>query len=654
MKHIVIGTAGHIDHGKSALVRALTGTDPDRLKEEKARGITIDLGFASYEQGDVTVAFVDVPGHERFVKNMLAGATGIDGVLFVVAADESVMPQTREHLDICRMLEVPVGVIALTKCDLVDPEVLELVRLEVRELVAGTFLQDVPMVAVSARTREGLETLHAALDELPQRAKPRVHDTPARLPIDRVFSIKGFGTVVTGTLVAGTIMVGEDLVVMPQGRVVKVRGLQVHGRPVERATVGQRTAINLQGIAVDEIVRGDTLTAAAALSVSRRLDVVIELVESARPLPHGARVRFHVGTTEVLGRVALVEVEDRHAALDAAAANGRTISPGGRAYARVRLERSIPTVRGDRFVLRAYSPPMTIGGGAVLDPVPPPGATRSEATRARFATLDPARHLTARVPHAADLAALRCLLQYAAAEGLLPAALTSRVGLTLSSAATVTRALVDGHEALHVGDRVVARSVTDALGRALVELVQRHHETDPLSEGMPREEVRTRLFRHAPQAVFDEVVTALHTAGRVTGTERLALASHRPALSEEEGDAVRRIEAASEQCGLAALTESGLAEVTRQPPRIVARAVLWLLRDKRLARVGELLVPGRELIRLEESVAAVRRAANKPVFVDVGWFKERYGLTRKHAIPLLEYLDRERVTRRVGDKREIL
>ncbi|MPZ21505.1 MAG: selenocysteine-specific translation elongation factor [Luteitalea sp.] len=642
MRHIVVGTAGHIDHGKSALVRALTGTDPDRLKEEKARGITIDLGFASYERGDVSVGFVDVPGHERFVKNMLAGATGIDGLLFVVAADESVMPQTREHLDICRLLRVPAGVIALTKCDLVDPETLELVRLEVREVVAGTFLEKAPVIAVSARTGDGVDVLRAALDELPHHVGHRRDDAPARLPIDRVFSIRGFGTVVTGTLVAGTLTVGEDLVVAPRGRAVKVRGLQVHGRQVPRASVGQRTAVNLQGLDVDEIARGDTLAAEGAVSVSNRLDVTIEIVESARALPHGARVRFHVGTTEVLGRVSLV-----------GSSNG-SLPPGGRAYARIRLERPIATVRGDRFVARAYSPPLTIGGGAVLDPLPPPGATQSKATRARFVAIDPARHTAERTPHAADVAALCAILQQAGAGGVARAALSSRFGLPASDASAVTRALADAGEALQVGDRLVAQNAIAALSRAVVELLSRHHQADPLSQGLPREEVRTRLFRYTPPAVFDEVVASLHAEGRVSATERLALTSHRPALSADEEEAARRIEAAIEPRGLAALTEAGLAEVTGLSPRVIARALVWLLREKRLVRLGELVVPAQQLSRLEADLVGVRRAASQSVLIDVSWFKERYDLTRKHAIPLLEYLDRQKVTRRVGDKREIL
>ena len=308
MRQIIVGTAGHIDHGKSALVRALTGTDPDRLKEEKDRGITIDLGFAHVELGGINFAFVDVPGHERFVKNMLAGATGIDAVLLVVAADESVMPQTREHFDICRLLQVRAGLVVLTKRDLVNDETLELVRLEVRGLIGGSFLSDAPMLTVSSRTGEGIEVLGATLVELARRVPERAEGGAARLPVDRVFSVKGFGTVVTGTVASGVIRVDDDLVLLPEERRVKVRGLQAHGVTVEGGRAGQRLAVNLAGVEVGELARGAVLATPGTIEVTRRFDAVLDLLPSARPLRHGARVRFHHGTSELLGRVAISSV----------------------------------------------------------------------------------------------------------------------------------------------------------------------------------------------------------------------------------------------------------------------------------------------------------------------------------------------------------
>ena len=306
MKSIVVGTAGHIDHGKSALVRALTGTDPDRLKEEKARGITIDLGFAHQTIGETQFAFVDVPGHERFVKNMLAGAGGIDLVVLIVAADESVMPQTREHFDICRLLRVPAGLIALTKADLADAEMLELARMEVLELTAGSFLDGAPIVPVSAKTGEGLDAFRAALADVSRTVRGRAVEGITRLPIDRVFSMKGFGTVVTGTLVSGRITADAELAVAPGGGRVKVRGVQVHGEKRAEAIAGQRTAINLSGVEVHEIARGQALVTPGAFEETRLADAAVELLPGAKPLKHGARVRFHQGTAEIMGRVSLI------------------------------------------------------------------------------------------------------------------------------------------------------------------------------------------------------------------------------------------------------------------------------------------------------------------------------------------------------------
>ena len=305
MKHIVIGTAGHIDHGKSSLVLALTGTDPDRLKEEKDRGITIDLGFAHWEAPGLSVAFIDVPGHERFVKNMLAGVGGLDAVMLVVAADESVMPQTREHFAICRLLQVPAGLVVLTKVDAVEREMIDLVRADVQELVAGSFLDGAPMLPVSARTGEGLDALRAALREIGAAAAGRREDGPARLPVDRVFSMRGFGTVVTGTLVTGGLEVESAATVLPGDRPVKVRGLQVHGARVPRAVAGQRVAVNLGGVDTADVLRGQTIAPAGAFSSTRVVDVRIELLGAAKGVRHGARLRFHQGTSEVLGRVAV-------------------------------------------------------------------------------------------------------------------------------------------------------------------------------------------------------------------------------------------------------------------------------------------------------------------------------------------------------------
>src|SRR5258708_8526669 len=350
---------------------ALTGTDPDRLKEEKARGSVIDLGFAHAESQGFDMAFVEVPGHERFVKNMLAGIGGIDAVLLVVAADESVMPQTREHFAICRLLHVGAGLVALTKADLVDAETLEIARLDVRELVAGSALAGAPIVPVSSKTGAGLAALRDALAAIAAGVPERVGGGAPRLPVDRVFSMRGFGTVVTGTLTSGTLHVEGEMIVLPSARRAKVRGLQVHGAARPSAGAGRRVAVNLGGVDVGDISRGDTLTVAAAFDVTRRFDAVIELLPEAKTLRHGARVRFHHGTSELLGRVALARAADRtNPAQRMDSADQQTqraglseLQGGKRAFARIRLEAPAGRTRGDRVIIPAYSPAVTVGGG---------------------------------------------------------------------------------------------------------------------------------------------------------------------------------------------------------------------------------------------------------------------------------------------------
>src|SRR3989475_718801 len=352
MKNVIVGTAGHIDHGKSALVEALTGTNPDRLEEEKRRGITIDLGFAFLDLGDVRLGLVDVPGHERFVRNMLAGVGGIDLVLLVIAADESIKPQTREHFDICRLLQIRRGVVALTKSDLVEADVIELVRLEVEEFLRGSFLEGAPIVSVSAHTGAGLERLRQELARVAIEAPGKDPTKYFRLPVDRAFAMKGFGTVVTGTLVSGAVKPEDEVELFPARRRVRVRGVQSGGRAVVRATAGQRTALNLAGVDLAEVERGMVLASPGRFEVSRRLDARVELLGSARRLKNRARVHFHQGTAETVAEVILLDREE--------------LSPGATALAQLRLDDPVLVLPGDRFILRQFSPVVTIGGGAVL------------------------------------------------------------------------------------------------------------------------------------------------------------------------------------------------------------------------------------------------------------------------------------------------
>lgn len=638
VRSVVVGTAGHIDHGKSALVRALTGTDPDRLKEEKARGITIDLGFAHAEAHGVTLAFVDVPGHERFVKNMLAGAGGIDLVMLVVAADESVMPQTREHFQICRLLHVPAGLVVLTKADLAAGDMLEIARMDVAELVAGSFLEGAPVVAASSTTGAGLEDVRRALAALARAIPERAQDGPVRLPIDRVFSVRGFGTVVTGTLVSGEIREGDELLAVPRSLPVKVRGLQVHGAAAPSAAAGRRLAVNIGGVGVSDLARGDTLTRPGSLEPTQRLDGVIDLLEEATPLKHGARVRFHQGTTELLGRVAIAAARSGEAA-------AAEVSPGSSAYVRIRLERPAALTRGDRFIIRAYSPSITIGGGVVLDPHPPRTAIRTAAGVARFGRIDDRAPIDAAVLSFVD----EC-----GAAGLERRALVSRAGLSREAAAAVAERLVASGRVTALGDLLVSAALLEDLAKRLVAALGAHHRAQPLSGGMPREEARERLFGRAAPAVFEHVVGVLTAARTIAARDRLALAEHQVSLSPEEAAASDALARVYLEAGLAPPDLAGAAGVAGVSAALADRVTTLMVRQKTLVKLDVLLFHAEALATLKAEVKGRKESGGAGARVDVAAFKQRYGISRKYAIPLLEYLDRERVTRRVGDARVVL
>jgi selenocysteine-specific elongation factor len=604
------------------------------LKEEKARGITIDLGFASVQSGGINFAFVDVPGHERFVKNMLAGAGGIDLVMMVVAADESVMPQTREHFQICRLLHVPAGLIVLTKTDIAGPEMTEIAALEVRELARRSFLQDAPIVAVSSKTGEGLDTLAQTLRTLADTVRGKSADGLVRLPIDRVFTMKGFGTVVTGTLLSGTLHDDQDLVVLPRDRRVKVRGLQVHGRRENHAEAGRRVAANLGGVDVTELERGDTLCELGAVTVTRRIDVTVELLEDARPLKHGARVRFHQGTSELLGRVAL-------AGARGVSGSASELAPGGSAFARIRLESPAVVTRGDRFILRAYSPTITIGGGVVLDPQPPRGAIRTPSGLDRLSRLE-----------GDSDSVIAAFVDERAAAGLERQAVVGRAGLSPAEAGRAIERLTADGRVVAIEDLLVSRRVLDDLSTRLVAELEAHHREQPLSAGLPREEARDRLTGRASPAVFDLAVQQLANAGRIVARDRLALASHQVSLSPEEARVRDMLEEIFREARFAPPDVASATTAAGASKEVADRVLKLLLRARSIVKVDTLYFHASVLEQLKADVRALKAQPNARV--DVGAFKERYGISRKFAIPLLEFLDRERVTKRAGDARIIL
>jgi selenocysteine-specific elongation factor len=618
-RSFVVGTAGHIDHGKSALVQALTGTDPDRLQEEKVRGITIDLGFAhlALPNGPV-LSFVDVPGHERFVRNMLAGAHGIGAVVLVVAADESVMPQTREHFHICRLLGVPRGLIALTKCDLADGDAQAVAEMEARELVAGSFLEGAPVVRVSARTGMGLDALTRELRRLAEGAAPPSADGLLRLPVDRSFTMRGFGTVVTGTLVSGALATGDEVEVLPSGRRSRVRGLQVHGEARERVEAGTRAAVNLAGLEVVDVQRGDVLGRPGTLRPTSMIDVALSLLAGERPLRHGARVRVHLASAEVLARVHL--------------SAARPIAPGETRRAQLRLERPSVAARGDRLVIRSYSPTATIGGAEVLDPLPRKRRRHDRAS----ADLRPAAEQSA-------VDAARALVEAAGAEGVPVDALAARLAVP---AATLTASLREAGGVVPVGKEpgaLLTEATVSSLGARLLELLAAYHRDLPLRPGMSREEARRRLFLRCPPGAFEHVLERLERAGDLRlHADAISLAGHQVRYTPEEEGVRASLLAAAAAAGLA-----GLDPAATDTP-VKARVARSLSQEGVLQRVGERLVHREALTAY---TAALRERFASGDRIDVGAVKEMTGLSRKFVIPLLEYLDRERVTRRAGPDR---
>ena len=645
MKHIIVGTAGHIDHGKTALVKALTGIDADRLKEEQERGITIDIGFADLAIGDTRFGFVDVPGHERFVKNMLAGAHGIDLVMLVVAADESIMPQTREHFDICRLLHVKSGLVAWTKSDIVDADLRELAQAEVADFVHGSFLGDAPIIAVSSRTGEGIDELKAALVELAATVEAKVTSAVPRLPVDRAFSIRGFGTVVTGTLIAGELKVGDEVEVLPGGVRSRIRNLQVHGRDTESALAGQRTAVNLQGLNVEQVPRGSMLAPAGRFHATSMIDVRLDLLESAaRPLAQRARVRLHHGTAEVMARVVILRGEESAAGEDTE--NLRYINPGESRLVQLRLEEPIATLPGDRFIIRSYSPQVTIGGGVIIDALPDKHRIRDRQARVRLTQLE-STDVRERIA---------IFIEMAGARALTAGELAARTGATDAQIMKETAELVRAGRAMEVSaspPAMISSQACEALASQVIGVLTEYHAREPLALGLSREEVRDRVFGDVRPEVFKTVIGKLSGDGKVAAErDTLRLAAHRPALSDADTSSKERLETAIKAAGLQAATLDETALRAGISAELARKLYNLLAASGRVIRVGDMVFHVEAIEDLKSRIRG-RKALNPRI--DVAVFKEiSGGLSRKHAIPLLEYLDRERITRRVGNEREIL
>jgi selenocysteine-specific elongation factor len=631
MKHVIIGTAGHVDHGKTTLIKALTGIDTDRLREEQERGMTIDLGFASLTLPDGTVAgIVDVPGHERFLKNMLAGAAGLDVALLVIAADESVMPQTVEHLDILRLLDVRYGVVALTKSDLVDREWLEVAIQDIRERLKETFLANAPLVPVDSLSGKGIPELKKALLAAVSRAEPKNADVPFRLPVDRVFTRPGFGTVVTGSLVAGTMRVGDAVEILPQQIQSRIRGLQSHGKRQETVEAGTRVAVNLAGVETEALERGTLLAPPGVLAPTQLFDAALRLLPSApKSLLNRSRVRVYLGTAEILGRAMVLGRE--------------AIEPGGHGYIQFRAEEPFACARGDRFVVRTYSPMVTIGGGVVLDPVSKrhrrndPGVLSSLQARER-GTPD-------------DL--VTTWLQGLPSGGARRDAARS-TGLSERDAdAAIARLLESGEIISLEGDRLIHRAPLSTVTDRALHLLAEYHAAFPLRTGMPKEELRGALGRSLDGRAFNALLNRWQAEGLVVAdAASVRRADFTVQLNARQQALLDRIAAIYREARYNTPTVEEVSQTAGAPPDAVNAMIRVGMDRGILVKITEGIYYHADTIAAAQQV--IRECVRENGSISVGQFRDLTGTSRKYAVPVMEYFDSIRFTRRVGDARTLV
>ncbi|WP_031515786.1 selenocysteine-specific translation elongation factor [Desulfofalx alkaliphila] len=631
MKHVIIGTAGHVDHGKSMLIKSLTGIETDRLREEKERGISIELGFASLTlPSGRRAGIVDVPGHERFIKNMLAGVGGIDLVLLVIAADEGVMPQTKEHFDILQLLQVKAGIVVLTKIDLVDADWLDLVKEEVQDFLAGTTFENAPIIPVSSVTKEGLPELINTIDDLVENVQERPTVGQIRLPIDRVFSVTGFGTVVTGTMISGKLSVGDEIVIMPPAITTRVRGLQVHGKKVESARAGQRVAVNLAGVEVEQIERGNVVSSMGALTPSYRLDTKLHLLKSAeRPIRNRTRTRLHIGTDEIMGRVVLLDREE--------------LQPGEQAYVQFQLEDKVVAGKGDRFVIRSYSPVHTIGGGTVIDPNPP--------RHKRFRQEVIAALITKEKGSPEEL-----VEQFLSAQQVPLNTTEISSGLKMPEAET--------EQAIDILDQNNRVKIIKAEGNKLVLLANRYrywcqqitdaltdyHKQYSIREGFPKEELRSRMFSGQSTKVFQSVLQTMQQDGIIElNPQTVALPNFTGQPTGKDARYVAKIEELLKSKGFQPPVWKEVVKQLELKQGDAQEYLAYLMRVERVHKITDDMYWHAETVNAAKNKIIGFLRENKTI--SVGETRDLLQTSRKYALPILEYFDQQRITRRVEDNR---
>lgn len=631
MKHLILGTAGHIDHGKTSLVKALTGIDTDRLKEEKERGITIELGFAHLELPDGTqFGIVDVPGHERFVRAMVAGVGGMDLVMLVIAADEGVMPQTREHLEICQLLGVKKGLVALTKCDMVDDDWLQLVVEEVRDYLVGSFLEEAPIIPVSSKTAAGLEDLKSALAALASEVHEKSTDGPFRLPVDRVFTVAGFGTVVTGTLLSGEIATGDEVEILPSGLTSRVRSVQTHGKKAEHAAAGQRVAVNIQGIEHGDMLRGDVVVPRGAFRTTRAVDARIDYLSSApRELKHRATLRLHSATYEVPAQVILLDRD--------------VLEPGDSAFVQLRLKSRTLLLPGDRFIVRSYSPQITIGGGVVIDPAPPRRRRRSAQ----------ALELLTALGGGEDADKILLLTRESLLSGLPLDELITRSGLSAKRTETALAGLLSQGLLVQVvrEPRIfLSKEAFAELKSLLLAGLENYLRDNPLKEGIGKEELKARIPKRSDLRFFGPVLASLEKDGKALADRDLVKKpGHKASAAVDQAGLQSKLENALQKGGAEPPGIKELCDLARCGEKEVLEHLNLLAREGRAVKIkSDIFYAPQPLQALREKLIVYLQEKGEVTPPD---FRELTGLSRKFMIPLLEYFDQEKVTIRVGDKR---